>query len=242
MAFDITPAPRSRPQCANCPVQTCLARRQSCARSWCERVQLLPALMPEDSPLLRPGQSLTALYSVRAGCIKSYQLDADGNERIRGFHFPGDIVGLEALCSPGRANAAAAVTPSQVCAVALTDMNKQMQDDPGFVVELLQRTQQELRDALALSGEYTADERVAAFLLYLDARIGHDDLLRLPMTRREVGSYLRLATETVCRVLKRFQSRGWLRAQDKKIRLLNKAGLANTARNVDLAPALAAAA
>ena len=100
----------------------------------------------------------------------------------------------------------------------------------------LEQALRELRVAQAFSGGFSADQRVAALLLHLRERLGNGDILRLPMTRREIGSYLRLATETVCRVLTRFESRGWLRARDKRIELLQVPALADLAAPVGLTP------
>ena len=41
---------------------------------------------------------------------------------------------------------------------------------------------------------------------------GSGDTLRLPMSRRDIANFLRLATETVCRVLTRFEQKGWIRS------------------------------
>ncbi|HKY90037.1 MAG TPA: helix-turn-helix domain-containing protein, partial [Nevskiaceae bacterium] len=77
-------------------------------------------------------------------------------------------------------------------------------------------------------------QRVAAFLLHLNDRIGSNGVVRLPMTRREMGSYLRLATETVCRVITRFEQKGWVASQDKKITLLDLDALREMADPVRL--------
>jgi CRP/FNR family transcriptional regulator len=106
--------------------------------------------------------------------------------------------------------------------------------DAALASHLLRKTREALRQALALSGEFTADQRVAAFLLHVHARIGHGDVVRLPMTRREMGSYLRLATETVCRVLTRFEGRGWITSSDKRITLRDIAALRELAEPVGL--------
>ena len=67
-------------------------------------------------------------------------------------------------------------------------------------------------------------------------RLGSTQAVRLPMTRRDIANYLRLATETVCRVLTRFESRQWLISQDKTVRLLQPEALAAVAAVVGLVP------
>ena len=45
------------------------------------------------------------------------------------------------------------------------------------------------------------------------------------MTREEIGSYLGLKLETVSRAFSRFQEEGHIAVQQKRIRILNVAGL-----------------
>ena len=53
-------------------------------------------------------------------------------------------------------------------------------------------------------------EKVAAFLLEMDARLTAAGIMALPMTRRDIADYLGLALETVSRDLSRLQRAGVL--------------------------------
>lgn len=236
MAFDIAPAQhRTVSNCAACPVQGCPARCTETEAYWRGQVSQLPSLMPGRGAMTEAGTRLPALFSVRAGCVKTYTVDADGNEHVRAFHFPGDLVGLDDLGRDRASASIAPVTASQLCAVPVDQVIDRLRTDAALGSHLLQRTREALHQALALSGEFTADQRVAAFLVHVHARIGHGDVVRLPMTRREMGSYLRLATETVCRVLTRFESRGWIVSSDKRITLRDRQALLDLAEPVGLA-------
>lgn len=238
MAFDFSPVQaatnRVIPNCQACPVRSCPASSDAAAASWREMVDLRGPQLPGSAKLMTVGEPLPSLFAVRAGCVKSYTLDAQGNEHVRAFHFPGDLVGLEALGTARAQASATPVAPSQVCAVPVAELERRLSTDPALAGELLAKIQRDLRQALALTGEHSADRRVAAFLLYVHARIGSGDVLRLPMTRREVGSYLRLATETVCRVLTRFEQNGWITSAGKRITLHDTATLAELADPVGL--------
>jgi CRP/FNR family transcriptional regulator len=50
------------------------------------------------------------------------------------------------------------------------------------------------------------------------------------MSRRDIASYLRLATETVSRVLARFQKAGVVKVDRKQVRIMDMDELKSTAR------------
>ena len=95
----IAPA-RAVVDCAHCPTAT------ACIVGGCSREDLnrwndamfshIPLTMP-GTTLFSVGDSADAVFIVRAGCIKTFTTDSEGNERVRGFHFPGSIVGLDTL-------------------------------------------------------------------------------------------------------------------------------------------------
>ncbi len=184
------------------------------------------ALIPH-LPLPQSGKSLyaagtvaDAVYVMRAGCIKTYTVDGEGNERVRGFFFPGDVVGLDTIGVSHHDASAVTVVPSQVCRVSKGQLQSLTLQVPALARNLLDCLSSELRLALALGGDYSADQRVAAFLLFMQERLGESaGVLRLPMSRRDIANYLRLATETVCRVLTRFEHQGLITSADKRISL-----------------------
>ena len=77
---------------------------------------------------------------------------------------------------------------------------------------------EDIGKATLLSGAFTADERMAALLVSLSRRYAARGLsptrLHLSMARTDIANYLRLAPETVSRVLRRFATRApsWRRA------------------------------
>ncbi len=223
--------------CGLCPVRACLGRTCAgdAATAWTSMLAPRSAVMPGAKPLFCAGDELQALYSVRGGCIKTSTVDGDGNERIRGFYFPGDLVGLDAMHDGRLRSTATAVVASQVCVAPLHSLTRLMQQHVDVARQLMTQTSRELALALALSGNFTAEQRLAAFLLHLQERMPTlDGLLHLPMTQRDIGNYLRLATETVCRTLKSFEKRGWLRCEDKGIRFLSMPALFRIAEPVGL--------
>ena len=84
---------------------------------WNALVQSHVSLAEAGRTLFAAHDPANAIYVVRAGCVKSVTIDDEGNERVRGFHLPGDLVGLDALGTERYPASAVAVVPSQVCRV-----------------------------------------------------------------------------------------------------------------------------
>jgi CRP/FNR family transcriptional regulator len=83
---------------------------------------------------------------------------------------------------------------------------------------------------MMLLGTMTAEQRVAAFLLNLSARLkarGYSPAsFVLRMSREEIGSYLGLKIETVSRMFSKLQKAGIVDARGKEIRILDHEKLA----------------
>ncbi|MDM4769133.1 helix-turn-helix domain-containing protein [Solimonas sp. SE-A11] len=241
MAFDTAPTSLRNAcaaNCLQCPTrQHCLVRDLGAEETlrWNSIVEHMANLLA-GKVLFEPGASAGVAYSVRAGCIKTFTLDAQGNERVRGFYLAGDIVGLDALTEERYPIHAVAIVPTQVCVLARGDMRRLTQTSPVLMGRLVDRLSDSLRNALALGGDYTAEQRVAAFLLQMQVRLAPlpGRPLRLPMGRRDIANYLRLATETVCRALTRFEQRGLLAVQDREITLRDREALKAVAEPVAL--------
>ncbi len=223
--------------CLHCRIDGCVLRQDRDSQSGTARIEM-PASMtvlPSAMALFRAGDPQRSLYVVRAGCIKTYTLDTGGKERIRGFYLPGDLIGLDAFESGHFPSSAAALEPSQVCAVPIVELRRAMHFEPNLSRRLIAQMSRELAFALALSGDFTAEQRLAAFLLSMERRLmAKDGLLRLPMSQRDVGNHLRLTPETVCRTLKAFSHNNWLRREHHGVRLLAHPALQRVAEAVGI--------
>jgi len=223
--------------CLNCLIKGCALRQDRDSQSGNARIEMPTSMtvMPGAMPLFCAGDPQESLYVVRAGCIKTYTLDIGGKERIRGFYLPGDLIGLDAFESGRFPSSAAALEPSQVCAVPVAELRRAMHFEPRLSLRLIAQMSRELAFALALAGDFTAEQRLAAFLLSMERRLmAKDGFLRLPMSQRDVGNYLRLTPETVCRTLKGFSRNNWLRREHHGVRLLARQALQRAAEAVGI--------
>lgn len=178
--------------------------------------------------LFRAGEPFSNLYFVKTGSLKTVVLLDDGREQVTGFHFAGDVLGVDAISSPAHPSEAVALEDTQVCAISfaqLTRMGQRVESLQTYVQRLLAREVVRDQGVMLLLGRMQADERVAAFLLNVSQRFkarGYSPLeFTLPMAREDIGNYLGLTLETVSRCFSRFKSAGLLAVENRHIRILN---------------------
>lgn len=183
-------------------------------------------------PLYRMGDTFRSLYSVRAGSFKSMVMHRDGREHVTAFHLVGETLGVDGICTNRHAFDVIALEDSLACIM------------PFDLIELLcrevasvQRHVHKIMSAeivresglLMLLASMSADERLAAFLLNISARLqraGYSPAeFHLRMTREEMGNYLGLQLETVSRSLSKFQKTGFIEVNGKQIHIVDRRGL-----------------
>ena len=97
---------------------------------------------------------------------------------------------------------------------------------PGLQQQLFRLLSRDIGRAALLAGDWTADQRMAAFLVGLSRRLAargfSPNRFQLTMGRTDIANYLRLAPETVSRVLRRFQEEGMLRVERREVELADR--------------------
>ena len=207
-----------------------------------ESLGRLDSLVTRDAPLhagdhlYKKGDPFDALYAVRSGYLKSYTVDESGREQVLGFYLPGELLGLDAIYPERHQCNAVALDTASVCRLPYEDLSTLAGQVPGLQKQMFRLLSKDIHDSHSLAGDFTAEERLAAFLLSLSARLklrGYSPThFMLAMPRRDIANYLRLATETVSRVFKRFQQEGLIAVDRRDIRLLDIERLDDLARCV----------
>src|SRR3546814_3670523 len=97
---------------------------------------------------------------------------------------------------------------------------------PGLQQHLFRLLSRSIGRAALLAGDFSADERMAAFLIGMSERLAArgfpPNRFALTMPRTDIANYLRLAPETVRRVLKRFQEDGLLQVDRPEPELVDR--------------------
>ncbi len=190
---------------------------------------------PGDS-IFRTGDRFGAIFAVRSGTVKTRLVDMDGRELILGFYLPGELVGLNAIHPEIYPCDAIALDSVEVCRFSFPALATLATRIPQVQKELFRRLSKDIGDASVRNQESSADERLAAFVLDLsnryEARGFSAQALHLAMSRGDIANYLGLASETVSRVLRRFQDNGLLAVDGRELTISNAAALKDIAKNL----------
>ena len=215
---------------------TC-AFSQACLAQGMDKGQLLDlhVLVEHVGPfragdhVFRKGDGFDAIAAVRAGTVKTYNIDPDGRERVLGFYLPGEVIGLDAIDGEQYPCDAVALDTVALCRFSFPRMAQLATRVPGLQQLLFRLMSRDIGTAMRLAGDWSADQRLAAFLLGLSQRLASRGFsprqFQLTMARTDIGNYLRLAPETVSRVLKRFQDEKLLVIDRREVEISDMARL-----------------
>lgn len=182
--------------------------------------------------LYHTGDEFKGLYAIQTGALKTMGLTLEGKEQITGFHLTGELVGMDAVDINQHPCNAIALEATEVCLIPFEQLEELGQQIPKLIHELTRIMSREIlreQNTLVMLGSTSADQRLARFILNLHKRQlvrgGDENILKLQMTRQDIGNYLGLAFETVSRHLNHFQDDGLLVIDNRKLTLLNPSAL-----------------
>lgn len=182
--------------------------------------------------LFRAGEPFSHLFFVKTGAIKTVVLLNDGRQQVTGFHFAGDVLGIDAISSSHHPSDAVALVGTHVCAIPFASLNRlsrRVEHLQSYVQRLLAREVVRDQGLMLLLGRMHAEERVATFLVNLSNRFQsrgyspHD--FTLPMAREDIGNYLGLTLETVSRCFSRLKNAGVLEVDGRRVRIRDSEAL-----------------
>ncbi len=175
----------------------------------------------------------TSLYAVLSGSIKTFTSHEDGWIHINGCHMAGEIFGYSGIDGGYYRSSAKALEESMLCQIPFSDLEKLCRVIPDLQSRLFHLMSRRLVEDHELAAQFLhkrpARKRVAAFLLSLSTRAARRGesatRLRLPMSRTDIGNYLGITLETVCRELARLEKQGVIRVKRRELTIVDVARL-----------------
>tara|TARA_R110002124_G_scaffold48490_1_gene143260 strand:- start:23 stop:763 length:741 start_codon:yes stop_codon:yes gene_type:complete len=174
-----------------------------------------------DRTIFRQGGKPEYLFEIISGTLKLSQVTEDGRQIILGFPSTGELVGLAG--DREYRYAAETLTPTRLRLIRWTGFYRQLLEDRAARDKLLHwfETQEEMtQEHIAMLTLHSPVSKLAAFLLRQVSRqrrsAGTDKaIIDLPMTQRDIATYLDIAPETCSRTLKKLRKDGVIAARDR---------------------------
>jgi CRP/FNR family transcriptional regulator len=217
--------------CVNCSTRSqCLNGKLTT-----EEVNSLPAnfiirsTLLEGQFLYRKGESLTHVYNLRFGSLKSEMIMSNGMRQVTHFSLPGELLGLDGIANGKHQVDTVSISNSEVCSITYTNLKKLTSEFPALMNNLenslsalLNTANVHIFDLVNLN----ATEKLADFLIEYANRIstvGFDrDNFTLPMNRVDLASYLGVKIETLSRSITQLEKVGAIKSTNRHIEFVSR--------------------
>lgn len=218
--------------CSDCSMQPVCLPASLEGRSIALLEQVIETMAPlrRGDHLFHQGDRFDSFYAVRWGYLKTYREDDGGEEQVLGFQMAGELLGMDGVSAGSMRGSAEALDTAVVCRLPFDALIEACQQAPELQRAVLAMMSRDILLSHFLAASSSVDARLGAFLLRWGQRLGQRGFSRrrfvLPMRRQDIGNYLRIAPETVCRTLKRFSDNGWLEVRNRTVYIVDETALA----------------
>jgi len=184
--------------------------------------------MSAGQSLFAQGEPLRALYVVSRGSMKTTVLDGNGLEQIVGFHYPGDLLGLDGVANDVHVCAAVSLEASEFCRIPFERLEQLTDQLPMLRRRLMRLMSRQLTlddDLLMGLGSKSGEARLASWLLSCSRHGDRQDQprrsLQLSMSRGDLANFLGMRIETISRLFSRMDHLGVLRVRQRAVEILD---------------------
>ena len=180
--------------------------------------------------IYRAGDHSDSLYIVNSGKIKIYRLSESGKEQLVRILNPGDFTGELALFSQSvHESYAEAMEDTKICIITRSDLQEFLMKYPSislkFLAEFSRRLEKSEKQTARVSTE-KVETRLALFLAECVTSSEGPMEFVLPMSRKDLASYLGTTPETISRKLAEFEDAGYIKQKKgRKIEILDLDGM-----------------
>ncbi|MTW84683.1 cyclic nucleotide-binding domain-containing protein [Virgibacillus dakarensis] len=186
--------------------------------------------------IYQEGEPLEYLYIVHKGRVKIYQLFESGKEQLLRILETGEFMGELALFSEKMLDSyAEAMEKTEICAIHRKDMQELMQTYPTIAIKILEQFSNRLDQTEKLVGQLSTKDvetRLAGYLVELAQQKNSMDIM-LPMSKKDLASYLGTTQETISRRLSSFQTNSWIaQTGHRRIKITDIDALTDCAANI----------
>ncbi len=163
--------------------------------------------------IFRDGERSETLFVVNEGLIKLTKMSPEGKEQIVRLLFPGDFFGLFSLLRNENhyLNAETVGTSTVICYIEKKDFLTTMERNAGLSYRFLLTVNDRLYESdesVGFLGFMEVEQRLArALILFHDKMNAKNGIFTLPITKKDLASYIGTTPESVSRKLVSFMSK-----------------------------------
>lgn len=169
--------------------------------------------------LYQAGDQSDSLYIVNKGKVKNYRLTDSGKEQLVRILNPGDFTGEYALFNDSiHESYAEAILDTSVCMIKRSDLQTLLTKYPSISMNILKAFSNRLEQSekqTTLFATEKIETRIALFLTQCLEEASNE--VTLPMSKRDLASYLGTTPETLSRRLTQLEQRGLIKRKSNKI-------------------------
>ena len=180
--------------------------------------------------IYRAGEKSDSLYIVGRGKIRIYRLSESGKEQLVRILNPGDFTGELALFRESiHESYAEAMANTSVCMITRTDLQEFLMKYPTISLKILSEFSNRLENSEKQTTRFATENVETRIALFLAEGLESKDQsmeITLPMTKKDLASYLGTTPETISRKLAELEDEGFIKQLGgRKIKILDLDGL-----------------
>ncbi|MDN6161441.1 MAG: Crp/Fnr family transcriptional regulator [Atopostipes sp.] len=177
--------------------------------------------LKKDEFLYQAGDLDDSLYIVHRGQIRITHLAESGKEQLIRLLNPGDFTGEWTIFSDAgqHEHYAQATRATNVCTIRREDLDELLKEYPEISTEILKTMATRLQKSQKQTASITTEDVRNRIIYYLEdlAQVDEEDETRvqLPMSRKDLASYLGTTPETISRRFKELENEGLIQQLPK---------------------------
>ncbi len=179
----------------------------------------------KDEIIYGPGDESDTLYIVREGRVKIYRLSASGKEQLISFLNPGEFTGELSLFREGQYERfAEASMDTELCTIQRQDLQEFLIKYPTISLKLLEEFSNRIEESEKQQTRYATEKVETRIALFIAESLENEaaTMVELPMSKKDLASYLGTTPETISRKLNELEEAGYIeRLTNKKIKVLD---------------------
>lgn len=161
--------------------------------------------------LFMAGDDVHTLFVIHSGKVRIFRLTDEGEEQLIRIldhsGFTGELTLFDAVSSAQ--TYAEAIEDSQVCTIDQSAIHALIQDYPDIGIKMIEGLAKRLNQTETMTTQIALMSSKERLMAYIELET-KDNLLKLPMTKKHLATYLSMQPETLNRTFKQLEQEGIL--------------------------------